>query len=205
MRINLILWCSTLLLASSTSVSGAESMHSHSTPPPMNSPPCDHSMHICAFHIAKDNPNIIIETQHYCMALSDNLFQCILYDTTDKGVKPKLIGVEYVIGEDLYRTLDPEEKLLWHPHEYEIRQGLLATVDIPEAEEQKVMKALLKTWGKTWHTWPNPKTDLPVGKPMLMWSATKPGQIPDAMIQARDRRWDLDTAKLKKERESYLP
>lgn len=170
-----------------------------------HNPACDHSMHICAFHIAKDNPDVIFETQHFCVALKEDLFQCILYETTAKGLQPKLIGIEYVISDALYQGLSKEEQTLWHPHDFEVHQGLLATIDIPPTEEHKIMKALVKTWGKTWHTWPDVKTDLPLGKPRLMWSATKPGQIPEEMIQARDRRWGIDTSKLKKERDTYLP
>lgn len=177
-----------------------QTMHSNSS-----NPACDHSMHICAFHIAKNNPRIIIETQHFCVPLREDLFQCILYETTPKGINPKLIGVEYVISDALYQSLSGEEKALWHPHDYEVRQGLLATIDIPSEEEHKIMKLLVKTWGKTWHTWPDPKTDLPLGMPMLMWSASGPGQIPEEMIKARDLRWGINTSELKKERDTYLP
>jgi hypothetical protein len=168
-------------------------------------PVCDHSMHICAFHIAKDNPRIIIETQHFCVPLKEDLFQCILYETTPKGVNPKLIGIEYVITDAIYQNLSAEEKTFWHPHDFEVRQGLLATIDIPPEEEHKIMKMLVKTWGKTWHTWPDLKTEVPLGVPMLMWSSTKPGQISEELIKARDRRWGINTPELKKERESYLP
>jgi len=168
--------------------------------------PCkDYQLHICAFHIAKDDPKVVIETQHYCSHLREGLFQCLLFETTAKGVQPKLLGVEYVISDDLYQKLSPAEKLFWHPHDFEVRQGLLATIGLSEKEDQDVMKALVKTWGKTWHTWPDPKTDLPLGSPRLMWSATKQGAIPEKMIKERDERWDINTAELKKERDSYLP
>lgn len=181
-----------------------QGVHTQSTGTQTDNPVCDHSMHICAFHLAKDNPRVIIETQHFCVPLRDNLFQCILYETTPKGVNPKLIGIEYVISDDLYQSLSSEEKALWHPHDFEVRQGLLATIDIPQEEEHKIMKMLVKTWGKTWHTWPDPKTDLPLGMPLLMWSSTKEGQIPEELIKARDRRWGIDTSELKKERDVYL-
>lgn len=164
----------------------------------------DYQLHICAFHIAKDDPKIVIETQHYCAQFQEDLFQCLLYETTLKGVKPKLLGIEYVISDELYQKLTPDEKFLWHPHDFEIRQGLLATIDLPQKEDRDVMKALVKTWGKTWHTWPDPKTDVPLGSPRLMWSATKPGEVSQKMIEERDERWNINTAELKKERELYL-
>lgn len=168
--------------------------------------PCDDfHLHICAFHIAKDNPNVVIETQHYCSALREDLFQCLLYETTPPGVKPKLLGIEYVISDEQYQKLSPEEKTLWHPHDFEVRQGLLATIGTTPSEDQTYMKALVKTWGKTWHTWPDPTTDVPLGSPRLMWSALKNGAVPAALIKSRDARWGINTEQLKKERSQYLP
>ena len=164
-----------------------------------------YKMHICAFHIAKDNPQVVIETQHYCSPLNENLFQCILYDTTAENIKPKLLGVEYVITDDLYQKLSQEEKKLWHPHDYEVREGLLALVGGTKQEDQETMKLLVKTWGKTWHTWPDPKTNVPLGIPLLMWSATKAGDVPKEMIEKRDQRWNINTSELKRERDSILP
>jgi hypothetical protein len=162
-------------------------------------------LHICAFHIAKDDPNFILEVQHYCGPQHEDLFQCVLYETTSKGQKPKLLGIEYVISDEAYQKLPPNEKSLWHPHEFEIRQGLLATIGLPEHEDRKVITTLLKTWGKTWHTWPDPKTEIPMGYPRLMWSAEKPGDIPQQLIEERDLRWNLDTTELKKQRAQFLP
>lgn len=162
-----------------------------------------YKMHICAFHLAKDDPSVVIETQHYCTDLSDGIFQCLLYETT-QGTKPKLLGVEYVISNDHYQKLPENEKKYWHPHDYEVRQGLLALVGATKEEDESTMKVLVNTWGKTWHTWPDPKTELPIGNARLMWSATQEGQIPQEMITQRDRQWGIDTEKLKKNRALYL-
>jgi hypothetical protein len=177
-----------------------ESMHPEFSKNPLE----EHNLHICAFHIAKDNPNVVIETQHYCVGLKDDLFQCILFETTAPGKKPKLLGIEYVISDALYQKLSSQEKNLWHPHEYEVRQGLLALLDASKEENEKVMKILVKTWGKTWHTWPDPQTDLPLGFPRLMWSAIKDGDVPQNMVKERDSRWGTNTLQLKKERERYF-
>lgn len=181
----------------STAIS-AEAFSENSNPTEM------YKMHICAFHIAKDDPKIIIETQHYCAPLSDQLFQCLLYETVE-GKNPKLLGVEYVISNELYQQLPLQEKSLWHPHDYEVREGLLALIGASKEVDQETAKVLVKTWGKTWHTWPDPTTSVPLGVPRLMWSAVEAGQVPPKMIQERDRRWGIDTAALKKERSQYLP
>jgi hypothetical protein len=161
-------------------------------------------MHICAFHIAKDNPRVVIETQHYCMGLRDGLFQCLLFETTAPQTTPKLLGVEYVISDALYQNLSAQEKSLWHPHDFEVRDGLLTLIGASKEEDEQAMKLLVKTWGKTWHTWPDPTTDLPLGSPRLMWSAVKEGEVPAEMIKARDERWNVNTQQLKHDRSEYL-
>lgn len=184
----------------------AGNCHAHSPVQKNNSqnPVNDYQMHICAFHIAKDQPNVVIETQHYCMGLQDDLFQCVLFETTNPGTKPKLLGVEYVISDEAYQKLSQEEKAMWHPHDFEVREGLLALIGGSKEEEEQTMKVLVKSWGKTWHTWPNPQTKYPVGNPLLMWSATKSGDVPAQMIKKRDERWHIDTEELKLERAQYL-
>lgn len=159
------------------------SLSAHGNDPASNNPNEAYTMQICAFHIAKDNPKVIIETQHYCSGYRDDLFQCILYETTPPGKKPKLLGVEYVISDEAYQKLSSQEKALWHPHDYEVRAGLLALIGASKETDESTMKLLVKTWGKTWHTWPDPNTDIPLGTPRLMWSAEKPGQIPKEMIE----------------------
>ena len=49
--------------------------------------------------------------------------QCLLYDSLEKNAR--LIGVEYMVSENLFLTLPEEEKKLWHSHEYEVKGGLL--------------------------------------------------------------------------------
>src|ERR1700722_4790213 len=129
------------MLALTINQSFAHDNHAKADGRPIDS----YNMHICAFHIAKDNPKVIIETQHYCMGLREDLFQCVLFETTDKEAKPKLLGVEYVISDEAYQKLSDQEKSLWHPHDYEVRQGLLALIGVTKAEDQAAMKTLVKT------------------------------------------------------------
>ena len=46
--------------------------------------------------------------------------------------RARLIGVEYIITEKLFRTLDDEEKKLWHSHKYEIESGKYVYVQLNE-------------------------------------------------------------------------
>jgi hypothetical protein len=159
----------------------------------------EYGLHVCAFHCGKDNPDLQVESHHYCTPLRDGVFQCVVYDS-DRG-NAKLIGVEYIVSDDIFRTLPEAEKKLWHPHDYEIRAGLLTIPGVQPDCEAKLLKGLLKSWGKVWHTWPDPKTDLPVGPPVLMWSAGKEGDVRKDLIRARDEKYKTDVDALRKQRE----
>ena len=154
--------------------------------------------HFCGIHIAKNNPKFQIITQHFCMSRSEEMHQCLLYDSTEKNAK--LLGVEYIISDRLYRELPDVEKKYWHPHTYEVLGGGLIAPSMKPEDEQTFMKALLHTWGKTWHTWPDPKTAVPMGEPLLMWAVTGDGQIDDTVVAARDKQFQVDSSRIREHR-----
>lgn len=157
------------------------------------------SMHLylCAFHTAKENPNFQIEAHHFCSPCGDKLHQCVVYDS--KGPNAKLLGVEYIIGDAEYRKLSEAEKKYWHPHAYEIISGQLIAPDMPKMGDD-VFPGLITTWGKTWHTWRDPSTEMPVGEPLLMWSANGDGQIAQSLIDKRDQQFGISTAEIRDRR-----
>lgn len=140
--------------------------------------------HLCGFDVIKKKPTEYFEAHHFCSPLSDDVQQCIIFNTAGKGAK--LIGVEYVITDRLYRLLPESEKKYYHPHTFEVTSGLLAAIGVKPEDELKWMSQRYTTWGKGWYTWPDPRTDLPMGDPILMWSATKDGQVPPEMLTKRD-------------------
>jgi len=158
---------------------------------------------LCAFHIAKKDPQLVIEAHHYCMPLEDEVHQCIIFDSN--GKKPRILGVEYIISDKLYRKLPDGEKKYYHPHTYEVTAGLLTAPHLKGEHEHKLMAGLLTTWGKTWHTWPDPKTALPMGEPLLMWSASRDGQVSPEMLAARDSQLKISTPEIRKRRSVIGP
>ena len=62
------------------------------------------------------------------------------------------------------------------------------------------MGKLITTWGKTWHTWPDPRTPLPMGDPLLMWAFTQDGQIEPELIAARDAKLKISTPEIRRRR-----
>lgn len=163
-------------------------------------------VHFCGIHTAKCNPKFILTTQHYCAGHTssghEDMFQCVLFDGT--GTNAKLLGVEYVISDSAYRALPDGEKKYWHPHSYEVLGGGLVAPGMPEDDEKKFMKMILTTWGKAWHTWPDPTTSVPLGGPLLIWSLTADGQCDSAVVAARDKEHGVDTAAIRTRRGKEL-
>jgi hypothetical protein len=163
--------------------------------------------HFCGIHMAKKDPKFQIVTQHYCAAHTGDhtdaqMFQCVLFDGTGKNAK--LLGVEYLISDAEYRKLPAEEKKYWHAHTYEVLGGGLVAPEMTAADEMGFMKAVLSMWGKAWHTWPDPKTSVPIGEPLLIWSLMGDGQVDEKLLAARDKEFSCDTKKLREERGKAL-
>src|SRR5208337_807570 len=78
-----------------------------------------------------------------------SFFQCVIYDgnTTDS----RLIGIEYIVSERIFKSLPEDEKPLWHSHRHETTSGELVMPGIPETVEHTAIATLVNTYGKTWH------------------------------------------------------
>ena len=76
--------------------------------------------HFCGIHVAKRDPKFQLIVQHYCAPLGEEMHQCLLYDSFERNAK--LLGVEYIVSDRIYRTLPEREKIYWHPHTYEVPQ-----------------------------------------------------------------------------------
>ena len=163
----------------------------------MMAPLGNHHLHFCGIHTAKKDPKIQIVTQHYC-GQAGELHQCLLYDSLEKNAK--LLGVEYIISDEAFRKLPDEEKMYWHPHTYEVLGGGLIAPSMTPDDEMAFMKALLLTWGKTWHTWPDPSTPVPMGEPLLMWALTGDGQDDAKVIAMRDKEFGVSTPAIRQKR-----
>ena len=123
----------------------------------------------------------------------------MIYDGNVKDAK--LMGVEYIISEQLFKTLPEDEKTLWHSHVHEVKSGQLVAPGIPEAAEHALMRKLVRTYGKTWHTWhTDQQKSLPLGVPQLMMGFTADGQVDPRMVDERDQRFGIDSAKKRQNR-----
>ena len=163
-------------------------------------PPIDAlSAYLDGFHFYNGRPDVQMEAHHYCSILNEEVIQCVIYDGNRKDAK--LMGVEYIINEQLFANLPDAEKTLWHSHVHEVKSGQLLAPGIPDIAEHALMEKLIHTYGKTWHTW---HTDLnkhlPLGVPQLMMGFTADGQIDQRLVIDRDKRFDVDSTRKKKAR-----
>jgi hypothetical protein len=158
--------------------------------------------HFCGIHIAKKNPSFQLIAQHYCAPRSEEMHQCLLYESYEKNAK--LLGVEYIVTDKVFRELPDEEKKYWHPHTYEVLAGGLIAPGMKQDDETKFMKALLTTWGKTWHTWPDPTTNVPLGEPLLMWAVTGDGQLNKEIAAARDKQFGVSMDEIRERRCKHI-
>ncbi|KAJ6095296.1 hypothetical protein N7486_006042 [Penicillium sp. IBT 16267x] len=161
--------------------------------------------HLNAFHVYANDPTRCVEANHYCTHLTEDVRQCLIYDSPD--AKARLLGVEYMVSPRLFKTLPPEERKLWHTHEFEVKSGMLimpAPAGMPnaawEAAETAEMEDIAPIYGKTYHFWQVDRGDpVPMGPPQLMGSFRTeddvkqacPGGL-DELLRERDERFGVD-------------
>jgi hypothetical protein len=167
-----------------------------------NKPPVEAiNAYLDGFHFYNGKMNLQMEAHHYCSVLNDDVIQCVIYDGNVRDAK--IMGVEYIISAKLFAGLPAAEKALWHSHVHEVKSGQLVAPGIPQIAEHALMEKLIGTYGKTWHTWhTDMNKQLPLGVPQLMMGFTADGQTDPAMVSARDKRFGIDSAAKRKDRES---
>lgn len=161
------------------------------------------SMYLNGFHFYADDMGRQIEAHHYCAHVTEDFFQCVIYDANGDGAR--LIGIEYIVSERLFRTLPEDEKPLWHSHRHETTSGELIMPGIPGGVEHAAIADLVTTYGKTWHTWQTDRhASLPLGIPQLMMGFTQDGQLKPELLQDRDRRFGVSKAEIGRSRADLL-
>jgi hypothetical protein len=171
--------------------------------------PVDQIAHyLVGYHPMKSDPSHQMEAHHYCHQVNQDFAQCVLYDGNTAAAN--LIGVEYIISEKTFETLDADERQLWHPHNYEILSGQLIAPGLPAVAEKQAMREKMNSYGKTWHTWDSKRTGkpeadrLPLGEPMLMWSFNADGEAKPGTLEERDRRFGVDTTEIRESRQELV-
>jgi hypothetical protein len=140
--------------------------------------------HLCAFHFYGDDMTRQVEAHHFCAHLNEDVRQCLIFDGPDAGAR--LIGLEYIVTEELFLTLPDDEKPLWHTHEFEVKGGVLFMPGVPGVVERRDLETVAKTYGKTIHFWQVDRGDaLPLGLPQIMMALTREGQLRQDLAECK--------------------
>lgn len=167
-------------------------------------------IYVAGFHCARCRPDMQMEAHHYCKQVNSDVLQCVIFD--GNSAHANLIGIEYIISEKLFDSLPEAEKAYWHPHNYEVFSGQLTAPGLPEAAETALMKLLVNSYGKTWHTWHTGRHDgagppadpLPFGDAMLMWSFNRDGEVDPSLKQNMNDAMGIDEAAKREARRSLV-
>lgn len=139
-----------------------------------------------------------VEAHHFCGHQNEEMRQCLLYDSP--AADARLVGVEYIISENLFLTLPDDEKKLWHSHEFEVKSGMLFIPGVPGPIERMDLEKVCKTYGKVFQFWQIDQGDnLPLGIPNILMAVTRDGQIYDHNIKDVEERFGVS---FEKQRES---
>ena len=119
-----------------------------------------YNTHLSAVRHVFDDPSLRV--QHYCKLNNKIVMVCQLYDSTSRNAT--LIGVEYIITADQYKSLPDREKPNWiditHNRSVPMFSGSAAQV------KSLFMGKLMGTHGKLIITW-NPRDKLPAFLPQI--------------------------------------
>lgn len=170
-----------------------------------NAPVKQFDIYVNGFHCCKNDPDMHMEAHHYCRQVNGEFFQCVLFDGNTEDAN--LIGIEYIISERLFNELAPDEQAYWHPHNFEVFSGELIAPGLPDIAEKEMLKFLVNSYGKTWHTWKTSNHNrieegdrLPLGDPQLMWSFNRFGELDEKMKLDRNQAFGIDEQKKQLER-----
>jgi hypothetical protein len=159
------------------------------------------------FHVMKDDPGMHMEAHHFCRGTNEEFTQCVIFDGNSEDAN--LIGIEYIVSEQLFASLPEDEKAYWHPHNYEILSGQLVLPKVPSIAEKKALEKKMNSYGKTWHVWDtghfghSAAHKLPIGIPRLAWSYNRDGEAPAGLVEERDKRMNISSEEKRKEREEF--
>jgi len=154
---------------------------------------------LCAFHFYAHDMTRQLEAHHYCGCQNEEMRQCLIYDSDESDAR--LIGIEYIVSEELFLTLPDEEKPMWHSHEFEVKGGYLFMPGVPGPIQRKDLEKVCKSYGKTIHFWQVDRGDnLPLGIPQVMMALTRDGQLFDHLAQDVEKRYGVDFLEERKNR-----
>ncbi len=116
-----------------------------------SSPADGHIIHVLAPH--KIDGKVMGPYHHYCKAVSDEILECLIYESTEPAALLK--QVEYFVAKKVSRanvSLTTWNKF-YHDHAVEIASGRVQILDATPEEAKKLAEAAAQTDGIIFHLW----------------------------------------------------
>jgi hypothetical protein len=124
-------------------------------------------------HCRRNRPGSPGVSHHDCEPLNNAVSHRLLYDGPDPDAR--LIGVEYLVSDAVYRRMPDEEKLYWHAHECEDDAWFLSSPRPLRSDAKPTRVEAGTLWGKVYRTWVS-GGDYPRGPSRPVWSDR--GELP---------------------------
>ena len=121
------------------------------------------TLHIDAKLHFPANPDMI--AHHYCKGVAGGMTECLLFESDAPDAR--LVGVEVIVGPDVYAAMSAEEKAMWHYHRDEVPKVSATLPDVSEEEAKKIVDSILETYGKIYVLWDPGKDKGPNGNPFV--------------------------------------
>jgi len=148
-------------------------------------------------------PKRQMEVHSMCNFLNDDVAQCLLYDSDRSNAR--LIGVEYLVSERVFKSLPDDEQKLWSSKQFEVKSGIEVAPRLPQTAENQLMQDLVNMYGKNYCTWQVDKHYLPMGTPKMLFSLVDDGPSPDpVLLERRAKKLNADPKKLSEERRDIV-
>jgi hypothetical protein len=110
-----------------------------------------HEIHVLAPHMM--DGKVMGPYHHYCKAVSSELLECLIYESTDPNAVLK--QVEYFVAKSVSRPNVPLEtwNKFYHDHAVEIATGRVQVLDRSPEEAKKIAESAAQTDGIIFHLW----------------------------------------------------
>jgi len=148
-------------------------------------------------------PKRQMEVHSLCNFMNDDVAQCLLYDSDRSNAR--LIGVEYLVSERIFKALPEDEQKLWSSKQYEVKNGIEVAPRLPQTAENQLMQDLVNMYGKNFCTWQVDRHYLPLGTPKMLFNLIDDGPSPDpVLLERRAKKLNADPRKLSEERSDIV-
>lgn len=109
--------------------------------------------------------NAEMTVHKYCKSVIGNMMQCQLYDGNDGD--SRLVGVETMVGSEMYSTFTADEKKLWMPTKDLMQTTMASMPDLDAEQFNNVAQSLSNKYSKVYLLWDPGRINLPTGSPIV--------------------------------------